>query len=705
MSVKKRIIRRITIIYLFLMVAAIAVILRGLFVQFTTDDASLEAYQKSLIREFAVIPHRGDICARDGRVMATSVPYYEIRFDPCSDGIKDSIFNAKVDSLSLCLSKHLGKSITYYRDRIVNAREKGNRYLFIAKGLTYQDLQQFKEFPIFRKGQIEGGFIVKEHKTRELPFGKLARRTIGKMKTDYRSGVGLEDNYNKELAGDTGHTTKQRKPKSGWVPVSSNKLIEPKDGYDLITSIDIRVQDVAETALEDQMHKHDAQQGTAVVMEVQTGFILAIANLDKGSDGKYYEMANHAVNKRTEPGSTFKLASIMVALEAGYISLEDSVDTGSGKAFFRGVEMNDHDEGGYGKINIRRAFEVSSNIGIAKTIDNYFYKNPNAFIDRLHNFGLGDKVNPPIKGEAAPKIRIPDKQKDKAWSDISIPWMSIGHENQFTPLQLLCFYNAVANGGERVRPLLVNAFRDKSDIITECEKEVVNSSICSKQTIEKAVGLLKGVVERGTAQNIRSDKYGIAGKTGTARIGIYTDEEGGRHKKYIASFVGFFPADKPKYSCIISVYEPRRNGIYGGQVAAPVFKKIADKLHAIDPDLHPRYDMPDPETNLPLAIVSDRNRMDAALSRLEIPHDERSLGGCKWVDPTRKDAKVKYYVRTITNDLRVPNVKGMGLSDAVRILENCGLNIEVSGRGVVRKQSLPPESRYTKGQTIKIVLG
>lgn len=695
---KKQIMWRVKLVNLLMGLLGLLVVGRVIALQAFTDRAEIEALSKQVLKESVIQPVRGDICARDGRILATSVPYYEVAWDPNCDPITDELFDENVDSIAYCLSEILGNTEEYHSERLHNARDNGARYLRLDYSATYDELKQLKEVPIFRKGRFKGGFVYFQRNEREHPFGILAKRTIGTVRQGGRKGVGLEDSFDKQLRGVEGFAVKQKVSGNLWMPINDGNEIEPQDGMDIITTIDIRIQDVAETALESQLRKHDADHGTAVVMEVSTGDILAIANLKKTASGDYFEGFNYAVGEATDPGSTFKLASVMVALEDNVVKPEDLIETGNGVCYYFNHRMVDSHEGGFGTISFQESLEKSSNVGISKVIYDNYKDRQSDFVDRLYRLGLNEKVGVDIRGESQPLISYPG---DERWSGISLPQMSIGYEVQITPLQTLAFYNAVANNGVRLKPRLVKALSYRGEVVQEFPIEVQNPSICSKTTLKKVYKMLEGVVLRGTATNLKNDNYTIAGKTGTAQIN-YGQQN--RRQHYMSSFVGYFPAEAPKYSCIVVVHDPRRAGYYGNIVAGPAFREIADKIHAIDPALHAKDSVEHVTDRLPTAKVSDREKLNNALTELDIPHDERELRNCTWVYPEKKDEKLMYYIRDYSNKELVPNVKGMGLSDAIKVLEEHGMVVRATGRGKVVRQSIEPHRPFNEGDVINLVL-
>jgi len=655
-----------------------------------------ETSQKKIIIE----PDRGNICAYDGRVMATSVPYYEVRMDLRCPGFTEDFFNKNIDSLAYCLSKLFrDKSTNEYKRKLVSARYKGSRYHLIRRKVDYIQLKELKTFPILRLGQYKGGLIIKQENRRIQPFVSLASRTIG-YENKGGTHVGIEGAFNDELKGEQGVRMVQKIAGNYWMPISDDNEVEPKNGKDVITTIDINLQDVAHQALKAQLQKHAARHGTAILMEVETGDIKAVVNLKKNSDS-YSEQYNFAIAELTEPGSTIKLASLMAALEDGYVDLEDSIDTGDGVIRYYDHPVRDTRKGGYGKITVQRVFEVSSNVGVSKIITQYYTGKEERFVNRLKSMGLMEKLGIGIKGERAPNIKFPS---DTLWSGISLPQMSYGYEIEQTPLQILNFYNAVANGGKMMKPRFVKAIADHGKVIKEFDTEVIKSSICSKSTIEKAKKMLEGVVENGTAKNLKNSNYKIAGKTGTAQIA--NQKYGYKYQSRIshqASFVGYFPADNPKYSCIVVVNAPSSGVYYGNLVAGQVFKEIADKVYSTSIDLQDDNFMAEYRLNeAPYSRNGSKKDLETALGELNIGHINTDISS-DWITAQKQDTVVKFNNRYVKKNL-VPNVKGMGVKDALYILENLGFNVVIKGRGSVGQQSLQPDTPYRRGERIVLNL-
>lgn len=697
----KEIVVRLTVVYLFVVFFALIIIGRVLYLQVAEHDKWANANTVSQ-KDIVIEPDRGDIMATDGRVLATSVPYYEIRMDTKCPALTDDIFNQHIDSLAWHLSNLFkDKSAAHYKRNLVSARYRGDRYHLIKRRVDYIELKQLKTFPIFRRGQYKGGFIYKQENRRIQPFVNLASRTIGYYNENVTT-VGLEGAYNEELRGEKGVRLVQRIAGGVYVPVNDGNEVEPRNGYDIITTIDVNLQDVAHDALMQQLKKHSASHGTAVLMEVNTGDVKAIVNLKRDNNGQYSELYNYAIGERTEPGSTFKLASLMVALEDGYIDLDDSIDTGNGVVRYHDHLVRDSRRGGYGKITVKRVFEVSSNVGVSKIVTKYYYENEERFVNRLDQMMLTKKLGLEIKGERAPYIKFPT---DTLWSGISLPQMSYGYEVEQTPLQILTFYNAVANDGKMLKPRFVKAIADHGQVIRRFSPQVIKPSICSKATIQKAKLMLEGVVENGTAQNLKNSNYTIAGKTGTAQIA--NRKYGYRYRSkisYQASFVGYFPANDPKYSCIVVVNAPSSGVYYGNLVAGQVFKEIADKVYSTSLDLHDRgilVDVVKPD-EAPYTKCGSRKDLEYLFDIMNVKSHNLGINS-DWVATQQKDTVVKFYNRYVKDRL-VPNVEGMGAKDALFVLENLGFNVILEGRGSVQHQSLRPDTPFREGDKIVLKL-
>jgi cell division protein FtsI (penicillin-binding protein 3) len=641
--------------------------------------------------------NRGNIFSEDGDLLATSVPIYEVRMDmkvPSEDLFRNN-FQALADSLSRLFNK---RPASYYESRMKRGRSEGNRYLLIEKKVNYNQMIRIKTFPILKEGRYTGGIIFQRNMVRKKPFHMLASRTIGYLNEDLK--VGLEAGFNEYLEGAHGKRLETRLAGGVWKPVDEAGEFDPEDGGDVITTIDINLQDVAEAALYNQMKEYHAHHGTVVVMEVKTGYIKAISNLTRLKSGEYSEQFNYAIGEATEPGSTFKLPVIMAALEDDVISIYDSVDTFDGKVKYYDQIMRDSKKGGYGKISVQRAFEVSSNVGVSQIITKAYGKDPQKLINRIKMMGTGTKLNIEIPGEAILRIK---NVEDKDWSGVSLPWLSIGYEVLQTPLQTLTFYNAVANNGKMMKPQFVKEIRKNGKVTKTFNPIVLNESIASKSTIEEARFLLEGVVERkGTAQNLNNHELRIAGKTGTAQIAMGV---GGykKERKYLASFAGYFPAENPRYSCIVVIYAPS-GGIYGNIVAGPIFREIADKIYGTDFELQgDKYPAQMAEFNVPISREGHWADAEKVFQFMDVPV-AISNPEAVWISTTTTIDTVEIKELKIVENL-VPNVKGMGAMDAVYLIESSGMSARIEGNGVVKQMSVQPGSPVAKGTTVVLTLG
>ncbi len=696
---KKVILPRVYLVYFTTLLFAFAIIGKMIEIQFKEGPELLAKAKKQEIRIFNLKATRGNILSVHDNLLATSVPVFDVRMDVASNHISDDLFRQKVDSLALCLS-HLFKdrSAGYYKKILKQARAKGNRYLLIRRRVSYSQLQQLRTFPIFRRGRNRGGLIVMQKTTRRLPFGNLARRTIGYENKKEHIYVGLEGAYTDVLTGIDGKQIRRRINGGAWIPVHDDNEVQPQNGKDVVTTLDMNLQDVAENALLKQMINHEANMGCAILMQVKTGDIKAIANLkfDKKS-GFYLESYNMAIGEKYEPGSTFKLASVIAALEDHKIKLDDTVSVKKGYVVYYGRTLRDVHVIGNGLITVREAFEHSSNVGISKIIFNAYKNHPARFVAHLYAMDLNKPLGLKIAGEANPVIRSP---KDKKyWYRTSLPWMSVGYGVEITPLQLLTFYNAVANNGVEVKPRFVTAISEGGRVVKRFPVQVRNAQIASLSTIRKVQSLLEGVVQRGTAQNLKNDHFQIAGKTGTAKI-----SENGSYVPgaYNATFVGYFPADNPQYSCIVVVNKPK-HGYYGSGVAAPVFKEIADKVYATAPSMHPLAPKDTFRVSIPLAVnAAWYPDLKTIYKGLGIKMAGPSYAET-WAVTKNKNEKVVFRPKIFSSGT-VPNVKGMTAEDAVYLLEGRGLKTLVQGRGVVYHQSLAPGTPLKKGQKITIQL-
>ncbi len=701
-NLKKDILKRVYLVYAFVGVFAMVILAQTFNVQYV-EGAEWKQKAENLTTAYRKIDAvRGNIYAVDGSLLATSVPIYEVRFDSKTEALTDDIFYNEVDELSGQLSKLFrDKTQNQYKKELVAARKKGIRYQLIKRNVKYTDLQLLKTFAIFNRGQYKGGLIYTQQNKRVRPFNKLAARTIGYEREGIKP-VGLEGAYTHHLQGVNGKRLMKKIAGGVWMPITDENEIEPLDGSDIYTTIDVNLQDVAENALETQLMLHEADHGSVILMEVSTGSIKAIANLQRRKDGSYDESYNFAIGESTEPGSVFKLASLMAAFEDGYLNLEDMVNTEDGTTKFYGATMKDSHEGGYGVISVQKSFEVSSNVAISKLIVKNYGSKPQEFVDRIYKMNLGKKLGLEIAGEGQPIIR---NTSEASWSGLSLPWMSIGYEIHLTPLQILTFYNAVANDGKMVKPRFVSHINQRGQVVKEIKTEVINNSICSKKTIEMAKKMLEGVVENGTAKNLKNANFKIAGKTGTAQI---ANKSGGYKNaakiSHQASFVGYFPADAPKYSCIVVVAAPSRNVYYGNLVAGPIFKEVADKIYSTSFDIHKPLASREPLALSKIPYSKDGSLKDLVkvYAELDVKTQRRGKVG-EWASVSTSEKQVEIQSKKVNSTL-VSNVVGMGIKDALFILENQGLEVKFKGNGVVKAQSILPGSKIINGSTIILEL-
>ncbi|MCD6597701.1 MAG: transpeptidase family protein [Bacteroidales bacterium] len=701
MSLKKEIIWRVGLIYAVFFLMAMAIIGRILFLQIVEGEKWSKKQHTLTSKDFKIQPNRGNVYDTKNRLLATSQPFYDIRMDLRSSALTPEAFSSGINGLSKGLSGILGdKSASAYKSELLAARRRGDRYYLIKRRVNYSQLKELKKLPIFRLGKYKGGFIYIQDNRRVFPHNELAARTIGyttKPGSDYF--VGIEGAYNEQLKGVEGLRVKQRLSGNVWMPVNDKNEVEPHDGEDIITTIDINLQDVAHQALLRQLLKHDAQHGTVVLMEVVTGEVLAIVNLQRDKHGRYHESYNYAIGESSEPGSTFKLPVLMALLEDGYVKLNDSVDTKNGKVRFYNKTIKDSHDGGYGVISVEEVLELSSNVGISILVDKYYHGREKNFINRLYSMNLNQKLDLELSGEGKPEIKYPG---DSLWSGISLPMMSHGYEVRMTPLQILTFYNAVANNGRMVKPKFVNEIRYNGKLIQKFPVVTINSSIASSSTINDAKIMLEGVVEKGTAKNLQNNLYKIAGKTGTAQIAQLNKGYGAhRNVQYQASFVGYFPADKPKYSCIVVVNAPSNAVYYGNLVAGPVFKEISDKVYATTLEIQNTEVLVENRNfHVPFSKNGKKEDLRFVLENMDIEIVEKGQLS-NWIRTTSSDSLVIFSNLTIKKSL-VPNVVHMGLEDAVYLLENAGLKVVVRGFGSIKSQSLSPGSIVKPGN--KIVL-
>ena len=646
---------------------ALLVVYKLITIQFVEGDQYRILANDRTVKDVIIPANRGNVYSVGGSLLATSVPKYDIRIDLVTPSNKN--YEAFIEPLCDSLANFNNTSSAEYKRKLRLARENKNRYFLLARNLDYSQYLQFRDFPLLNLGAFKGGLIVEQTTKRDYPLGSIAQRLIGYERFDDQGNVtrvGIDGAFGeKYLRGDDGKRRKQKIGKGQWKPIEDYNQVEPKDGYDVYTTIDVNIQDIAHHALLEQLEHYKADHGTVVVMETKTGEIRAISNLGRNKEGLYYERLNYAVGESHEPGSTFKLMALAVALEDKVIDTTTMVDTKKGVLSYYGKKVKDSKKGGYGNISVAKAFEVSSNTGIVKVIHNAYKKNPEKFVDGLYRMSLQDSLGLPLTGEG--KSIIPDPRiKNGRWSGIALQWMAYGYGVSFTPLQTLTFYNAIANDGIMVRPKFLREIKEIDTSIETFGTEVINPRICSEETVLKLQQLLKNVVEKehGTGHGLYSEKFSMAGKTGTCQKDYANKDQ----LNYISSFSGYFPADDPKYSCIVVIHEPDKSvGYYGADVSGPVFKKIAQKIFTDAP------------------VIDEVEDINLKSETIKANYDN-------------------YYAIAQKYKTIMPNLKGMSAMDAISILENMGLTVLTKGNGTVSEQSIKSGQKIKPQSVITLVL-
>lgn len=646
-------------------VFALAVVFKLVSIQFIQGEEYRQLAEKRTVKDFDIEPNRGNVYSADGSLLATSIPKYDIRLDAVQ--AQQAVFDEYIGALADSLSVYKGKSASYYKDIIRKARRNKNRYFLLARNISYSDYIRLRNFPLLNKGAIGGGLIVEQTTRREHPMGEIAARSIGYERVDenqYATRVGIDGAFGeKYLRGVKGKRLKQKIGNGQWKPIADFDQVEPQDGYDVYTTIDVNIQDIAHHSLLGQLEKYEAEHGCVVVMEVKTGEIRAISNLARTSKGTYYEKLNYAVGESHEPGSTFKTMAMIAALEDKVIDTSTIVDTKSGTKYFYGRTISDSHRGGYGKISAAKALEVSSNIGLATIVDDHYSKNPEKFLDRLSKWKLDQPLGVSIIGEGKPDIPRPGASN---WSRNALPSMAYGYNLTMTPLQTLAFYNAIANNGEMIKPRFIRSVKSFDKDVEVFKKQVLVDKICSDKTLAEIKDILKNIVIRGTGKNMYSETFSMAGKTGTARTDYANYEEWRKDKKYISSFAGYFPADNPKYSCIVVIHKPSTKvGYYGADVSGPVFKRIAQKIYTDTP------------------LIDDVKTLD-------------------FNDKLVNEDYENYFDNVNKYKALMPSVVGMPAMDAIALLENLQVNVKVKlkGSGIVKSQSIDKHQKLKPNQTI-----
>jgi len=696
MNIRTNILLRVYLAFGLIVMLAFAVFFKLCHLQFA-QGKKWKAMADSLSTRYVNIDAaRGNIFAVDGSLLATSVPEYELHMDMLAGGIADDkVFYSKVDSLAMKMSAFFAdRSAGEYSRILRDARKDSLRYQLIRRRVSYQDLKKIRKFPIFNLGRYKGGLIIVQQNKRILPFRTLAARTIGYNNANVKNPVGLEGAYAEYIKGESGKRLMQRIAGGVWMPVNQEEEIAPKEGADIISTIDVNFQDVVQNALQKQLIISNADHGAAILMEVSTGEIRAVANYSKVAPGEYQEKFNYAIAGNQDPGSTFKIASYLALLEDKYVDTNTMVATGTYP--IPGHTITDS-HGSIGVVTVKKAFEESSNAAVAYLVNKNYKNNPSKFTDHLYDWHLNEKLQLQIPGEAQPVVKNP---KNTSWNkNMTLPQMAYGYEMQLTPLKMLSFYNAIANNGKYVAPIFVREIRRLGNPVEQFKARVVNEKICSDVSLKKMQEMMEGVITEGTGKNIiYNPLYRIAGKSGTAQVADANKGYKAR-RQYQASFAGYFPADKPKYSLIVVINDPK-NGYYGAAVAGPVFREIADKVYSSD--LEMQQNVPTHyvgNTQLPKVKTGNMKAVQQVYSKLGVKPLYAS-NAPRAVDTSNgiPSQEIKYKRGT------VPSVTGMGLSDALYVLGNAGYKTTVRGSGLVARQSVTGGSMIPKGSRITLEL-
>lgn len=711
MEKKKDILSRTYLVYIFMCLFALGVLYRICILQFAEGDkwrAKAEA-ERTKVEDMEAV--RGNIFDANGALLATSLPYYEVAVDINAPSITDKLYKENRDSLSLSLSKLFhDKGPKEYLKILNKARKSKDRYVLLKRNVSYKDLQVLKTFPIFRKGR-RGGLVTLQTNRRERPFQMLAGRTIGMARPGIKP-VGLEGAFDTVLKGVSGKRLMQKIAGDVWRPINDENEVESIDGSDLYTTIDINLQDVATHALLKTLVKNGASHGCAVLMEVKTGEVKAIANLSRKDSSDYAESFNYAVGYATEPGSTFKLASLLAVIDEYGVSLDEKINVGNGECTYFDKTVRDAHAPEAPVLSLQRVFETSSNVGVSKIITKYYSKNPQQFVSKINSFHLGQPLGLSIPGEGVPLIK---HTRGPGWSGVTLPQMSYGYETLITPLQTLTLYNAVANGGTMVKPRFVKEIKRNGMTVKKFETEVMAEQFVKKETIVKAKKMLEGVVENGSGKALNITAFKVGGKTGTAAIAKSGPRRGsGRtaygdvgDRIYQASFVGYFPAENPLYTCIVVINSPSNGIYYGAAVAGPVFKEIAEKVYSSSLNcIEPINSKQELITHAPSVITGRSEELAQLTKEFSLPSQDLEPG--KFVyRMVRDSSKINYAESNIERQLKkgiMPNLQGLSAKEVLYLLENNGINVRMLGFGSVKKQSIEAGQKFNRGMKITLTL-
>jgi len=683
----------------------IIVLGRAFYIQRVQGDYWRSMSNKQHLKYINIDAERGSIYSEDGNMLSTSIPVFDIYVDFKADGLREKNgkrFYHNLDSLSISLANLFkdAKAVSY-KQLLLKGYKKRLRYYPLKKKISFEEYQVLRNFPLVRQGPNKSGFIIDVRDNRVNPYVLLANRTIGLSRGDTSKNVGLERSYDSVLKGQTGQRL-MRYMAGTYVPVDGAE-IDPENGKDIITTIDSYIQDIAENALMKMMVANNSLQGSCIVMEVKTGKIKAIANLGKRPDGEYLEDYNYAVGRKTEPGSVFKIATLISLLEDKYVDTGTIVDCEGGQKSFYGLRIRDSHLG-TGLLTVKEAFAQSSNVAFAKLADQYYHNQPRRFYQHLHDLRLDTVSGIDIVGAAVPYIKKPNS---KYWAKTTIPFMAHGYEELVTPLNLLMVYNAVANNGKMMKPYLINSINDMGVEIKSFKPEVLVDKICSEATLGKLKACLLAVVENehGTGHSLKNNLYEFGGKTGTAVSAMDNRGYNKGDKIYQSAFMGFFPFNDPKYSIAVVIQNGSESKLaYGGVVSGPVFKEVADRLYASKVANEPLNKFEKDRDSSFYKFYGMKSDVNTILNAFNYKETDKAISGA-WATSILNDGKAQLVADNFSNlKNKVPDVNGLGLKDAVFLLENMGLKVVALGKGKVIYQSLAQNSDFNKGQSIKIEL-
>lgn len=702
----KKIIPRYSLLAVVMTLLGVAVIGKATYTMTVKHDYWMEVSKRIESHNNDLHPERGNILSDNGELLASTLPEYKLAVDFTVGGEK--LWEEKMDSICDGLHEIFPeKSVKEFKDHLKKGLEDKKRYYLIwPSRVDYETFKKVEQLPIFNMSRFAGGFCPEKNNARKKPFGSLAARTIGDVDHDKDSArFGLESMYDKILRGEQGKYHRQ-KVMNRYLSFTDKPAT---NGDDIVTTINVQMQDIAEKAILKKLQEYNGEVGVAILMEVETGDVKAIVNLEKSPDGVYRERINHAVSDMLEPGSVFKTASVMVALDDGVADTNTVIHTGNGKMQMYDRQMKDHnhERGGYGTISLGKALQVSSNIGVSYVILQNYKSTPEKFVDGLFRVGIVEDLQIPIDEYKSPRITRPERNAKGNlvnWDGPRLPWMSIGYATQVAPINTLTFYNAIANNGKMVKPRIVKQRLRDGEVVENYPVEVIREQICKPQTLGKVKKLLEQVVTLGTGLPVKSESFGIAGKTGTALVSQGKSGYKTGTVKYLVSFVGYFPADQPRYSCIVCI---QKFGMpaSGGKISGTAFKDIAEGVMARNLNVESSYAEDNTTQRNPMQLLGNLNATYQVLTRLgyNSSYNDNSNEKTLWGKVDFTDGQYVYKPKEIEEDV-MPDVNGLGARDAVFMLEQMGVRVRLHGRGKVKTQSIAAGSKITAGQVCELYL-